>query len=39
LSRENVPHPENAYYSFPTTDFFLLFLFSRAIFDRPEILP
>ena len=37
LSRENVPHPENAHDGFPTTDFFLLFLFPLAIFDSPEI--
>jgi hypothetical protein len=37
LSRENVPHPENAHDGFPTTDFFLLFLLSLAIFDGPEI--
>jgi hypothetical protein len=37
LSRENVPHPENAHDRFPTPDFFLVFLFSLAIFDSPEI--
>ena len=37
LSRENVPHPENAHDGFPTTDLFLLFLFPLAIFDGPEI--
>ena len=37
LSRGNVPHPENAHDGFPTTDFFLLFLFSFAIFDSPKI--
>ena len=37
LSRENIPHPENAHDGFPTTNVFFLFLFSLAIFDSPEI--
>jgi hypothetical protein len=37
MIRENVPHPENAHDGFPTTDFFLLFLFPLAILDSPEI--
>ena len=37
LRRENVPHPENAQDGFPTTDILLLFLFSFAVFDSPEI--
>jgi hypothetical protein len=35
LSKENVPHPENAHDGFPTTNFLLSFPF--AIFDNPEI--
>jgi hypothetical protein len=37
LSRENVPHPENAHDGLPTTNFFLLSLFPLAVFDSPEI--
>jgi hypothetical protein len=36
IKLENVPYPENARDGFPTTDFFLFFLFSLEIFDSPS---